>query len=232
MAYLLLVLMLIASPAAAAPVTIGGTVFPLGEAAFPTGSTCLTPPCGGEVPLQDANRNPVPPEAALLGHDLSLVVFDMDDTDEFRLTFSQPIVNLPGDDLYLAQADFITGGVDIEDGIHDMQVRFDNSATWHTLGSAAEFGQDPLAGAPIVNFADPEPKSAGYSLWFTKQDLSDFGYAPGESISGLELRGPAGGGLDAVMAGNLSIPEPGSCAMLGAGILGLTIARSRRRGAA
>jgi len=232
MAYVLIVVMLIASPAAAAPVTIGGTMFPLGEAAFPSGSTCLTPPCGGEVPLHDASWNPVPPEDALLGHDLSLVVIDMDDADEFQLTFAQPIVNLPGEDLYLAQAEFVTGGVDLEDGIHDMQVRFDDSPTWHTLGSA-QFSQDPLAGGLIVNFADPEPKSAGYSLWFTKQDLSDFGFAPGESISGLDLRGATGGGgLDAVLAGNLVIPEPGTSALLGAGILGLALARRRRRDAA
>lgn len=227
---LLLALVLGASPAGAAPIVIGGVTFPLGEAAFPTGSTCLASVCGGDVPLHDASWNPVSPEAALLGHDLSLVVFDMDDTDVFQLSFSEPIVNLPGDDFYLAQAEF-TGNLDLEDGIHGMQVRFDASGTWYSIGTD-QFSRDPLAGAPIVNFADPEPKSAGYFLWFTTQDLSDFGFAPGESITGFDLRGvPGEGGLDTVMAGNL-VPEPGSAALLAVGILGLASARSRRLAAA
>jgi hypothetical protein len=224
-------LLLLSAPAKAATVTIGGTSFALGEDAFPTGSACIDASgCPGDVILANSSFQPVPREDALLGHDLSLVVIDMDETNVFRLTFSQPIVNRPGNDLYLAQAEF-TGDPDRQDGIHAVQIRFDNSATWYTLG-IDQFSRDAQAGVPIVSFLDPEPKQAGYFLWFTTQDLTDFGFAAGASITAFDLRGlaGAGSGLDAAVAGNLNLPEPGIDVLLETGMLGLVaLARIRRR---
>jgi len=226
MRFLLLLLLLASAPASAATtVAIGQTDFPLGEAGFPICSACIDPSgCPGDVPLVDSNLDPVPRRVALLGHDLSLVVIDMDEADVFHMLFPRPIVNEPGYDLYLAQAEF-TGDPDLEDGIHNMQIRFFGSTTWHTV---AAFTEDPST-VGIVTISDPEARQVGYFLWYAKEDLTDFGFAPGASITGLEIRGPVGGGLDTAVAGNLNLPEPGTDTLLPAGILGLALARAWRQ---
>jgi len=195
-------------------VTIGATDFPLGENAFPNDSECLdTTGCGSEdynlVDFLDPLLRPVSPANALRGYRLDLVALDLDNTDEIRLSFPAPIVNQDGNDIYFGQAEFINALADLQ-GINDVQIRFPTSMVWHTIGSS-QFAEDTSAGFIIVTYADPELKQDAYSLWFAKQDLSSFGFAPGASISEFYIRGvpnASGSGLDTALVGNLNAPSP------------------------
>lgn len=190
-------------------VSIGVTEFPLGENAFPSDSECLDPAgCGDEdnavVDITDPLLRPVSAAFSLRGHRPDLVALNLQPADEIRLTFPAPIVNEDGVDLYLGQALFLGDLADSE-GINDMEIRLSSSTDWHKV-EAAQFTADNSTSF-IITYADPELKQDTLILWFTRQDLSDFGFASGDAISEITIRGiinAAGSGLDAAIVGNLN----------------------------
>jgi hypothetical protein len=226
--------LLLALPAAAQTVTIGMTSFPRGETAFPNFAQCVSPAgCGGNKVLVGPPPafNAVAPADALRGHRLDLVALEIDNKDEIRLGFPLPITNEPGDDVYMAQAEFLADLAD-PPGTNpvDVQVRFSETGSWHSV-SRTGFARDSAAGLPTIYYTDPEIKSDAYRLWFQKLDLSNFGCAPGETVNEIRIRGGVGPTLDAVVVGNLNAagssenPPPvanaGSDQTVGVGVLAL-----------
>jgi hypothetical protein len=198
-----------AVPAIGQPIDVGQTSFPLGELAFPDGSACLDPTgCGSEdFSVHDSThplKPPVSPAAALLGHRLDLVALDLDGTDEMQLSFPVPIANLPGDDLYVAQALFI-GELGDAQGINDLEIRFGATATWHVV-SLTTFVEDESV-LVFVTYSDPELKQDAYYPRIATLDLSDFGFAAGATVQQLVIRGSVNlgsSGLDLAVVGNLN----------------------------
>jgi hypothetical protein len=227
---------LAAAPGAGATV-IGGTLFPLGELAFPDLVTCLDAGgCGGEVLVVDASFDPVSPAQALIGHELGLVAVDLGPEDVLAIRFPVPIRDQPGPDLLLGQAQFLgeLGGASSCAGsgaaaVHGAGIRAAGATGWHALG-CADFEEDAGAGVTTVFYADPEIKSDAYALWIAAVDLAALGVAPGATIDGFDLRGPQGGGLDAALAGNLNVPEPGTPALLLLACAALAATRRSARG--
>lgn len=214
---------LVALPSAGArAVTIGSTVFPLGELAFPDATACLDPGgCSGEVLVVDASFDPIAPAQALLGHELGLVAVDLGREDVLQIRFPAPLRDQPGPDLFLAQAQFV-GDLASPDvcggsgpaGVHDAEIRLDGGAAWQAIPCSA-FSEDAAAGFSTVFYADPEIKSDAYRLWIATVDLAALGMAPDTAIAGFDLRGPEGGGLDAAITGSLNVPEAGPTLLLG-----------------
>jgi hypothetical protein len=132
------------------------------------------------------------------------VALEIDNNDEIRLGFPIPITNEPGDDIYIAQAEFLS---DLADPVGtkpvDVQVRFSDTGVWQTI-SRTGFVRDSTVGTPTIYYSDPEIKSDAYRLWFQKLDLSNFGFAPGKTINEIRIRGGVGPTLDAVVVGNLN----------------------------
>jgi hypothetical protein len=203
--------MLLLDPArATAQVTVGETTFPLGLSAFPSDSQCLGPgDCIDDLMLLDWSLHFVAPRQALLGLRLDVVAIDIEEQDLFRLTFSRPIRNQLGEDLYLGQACFLASP--LGDGVHDVEVRAVQDGVpgaWARV-AAGEFHMDLLLPAQTVYYADPEIKSNAYVLWLARIDLERLGVAPGDSSAQIELRGTqdvGSGKLDAKLVGNLNEP--------------------------
>ena len=204
-----LALMCASASSIAQGVVIGSTSFPLGERAFPSASECLSQDgCGSEdyrlVDFSDPLLRPVPAIRALLGRRLDLVAIDLDAMDEVRLTFPEPIINRGGDDLYLAQGEFVADLADAV-GLNDVQVRFGDSPVWHTVPGNVFVPDTGLL--PTVFYQDPEIKSDAYQLWFAKVDLSAFGLAPDGAVTQVTIRGvvnAGASGLDLSVVGNLN----------------------------
>lgn len=152
--------------------------------------------------------SPVSPAAALRGHRLDLVALDLDDGDEMQLSLPVPVANLPGDDLYLAQALFSSELGDAQ-GINHLEIRLGASATWHSI-SLTRFTEDDSVLA-FVTYSDPELKQDAYYPWMTALDLSDYGFAPDATIAQVVIRGSVNlgsSGLDLAVVGNLNAPAP------------------------
>jgi hypothetical protein len=223
------VLVGIAPQAAAGTETrIGSTVFFHGPDAFPNVVQCLDPTgCGGSVFLLDPQLHPVTARAALLGANLNLVAINVDQTDQFRLSFPVPIRNLYGDDLYLGQAEFLADLAQAVE-VNDIEVRFQGSDEWHTIPASAFVRETALA-PPTVYYSDPEIKTDAYRLWFAKLNLSDFGFQANAQIASLDVRGvaAAGSATDIVVIGNLNSCETGD--VNGDGVMDITDVAILRR---
>jgi hypothetical protein len=215
---LLLVALLTGAPVAAQPVTIGATQFPHGEDAFPDAAACVTVEtgCGGNKLLLGPPPGYIPVSFpnALLGHRLDLVALDIDNNDEILLEFPIPILNRPGPDIYLGQAQFTPGGG--LDGFGeikpvDVQVRFDPAGAWHTVARTG-FMVDASVHYVMrtVFYGDPEIKSDTYTLWMIHLDLSDLGFAPDQGITQLRIRGGLGAKADLVLVGSLNARPAGN----------------------
>jgi len=208
--FLLMILSIPFGPAEAAEaVTIGKTLFPLGDNAFPSDAQCLDPAgCGNEDYMvrdsTDRLFRPVPAAKTLLGHRLNLVAIDLDDLDVIRLAFPEPIANREGKDIYVGQARFF-GDLADSDGINNIEIRFGDPVTWHTVDLRQFAAEESVT--PIVSYSDPEIKQDGYVLWTAAIDLSDFGFPPGATINEIFIRGrvnEGGSGLDLAVVGNLN----------------------------
>lgn len=210
---------------------IGETTLALGDHAFAYRAECVA---ASGCPL-DIGFNGGPPLFPFLGttggltfeYTLGSIVADMNDEHDWRLDYPVPIVNEPGPDLYLAQAEFVgeLGLFDTE-GIQDFSLHFDNAPGWHTV-PATQFVEDQAFGPHTVYWTDGGPlESDAYYLWYAVIDLTDYGYAPGESLTGLNVRGPAVPdwpdtvGLDVVTVASLNATFPGDWEYLGNGLKG------------
>ncbi len=79
-----------------------------------------------------------------------------------------------------------------------------------------------MASSKPPTFSDgSSPDQSFYELFFTTIDLTDFGYAPGASINGFDIRGanvpssPDNAALDVVGVGILNVvPEPSAIWLL------------------
>lgn len=190
-------------------VFVGETAFQLGDNAFPNMSQCLDPTgCGNEdilvVDLTQPLFPPVSPATALRGHRLDLITIDLDDADIMRLEFPIPIQNQPGEDFYLGQS-FILQDFSDAQGINNVELRFDGSPLWQSAALLDHVHDDTIV--PIVTYADPELKQFAYNLWYTKLDLSNYGFADGQTVAQIDVRGTLNSGnswLDLAIVGNLN----------------------------
>lgn len=202
---------------AAAPITIGETTIPLGEAAFATQVQCVNQDgCGADIsPLTP------PPELRFFGsldtlkadHILDGVFADLNEDEDLQLDFTTPILNQTGTDLYLAQAFFLGNrlGFGAAD-VNGFSLRFDADPTMHSVPASA-FVQDSALPVQTFYFAEPAVESEAYRLYYAAVDLSDFGFGNGASVSKVFIRGAEVGSqedekLDIVAVASLNITEP------------------------
>lgn len=221
--------------AEAQALSVGATEFPRGEVAFPSSASCVSADgCGNGVLVLDAQFRPVSRPGALVGHDLGLVVIDLEDS-EIRLRFDAPIVNAAGGELYLAQAEFLGTLADPPgQAAKTVEIRLEGSATWCSV-PPAQFARDDTAGVPTVYYSDPEIKSDGYRLWFALVDLSSCGLGPGQTVATLDVRGVPGAKLDLALVGNTNaalapVPALGSRGSFALGALLLAAVAASSRG--
>ena len=209
----------IAGAGARASLDIGETTIPLGEDAFAAAVLCLNTdrPCGGLIA-----PNSGPPDYEFIGlytsltasHILDSVFVDLADEDIIRVVYPVPILNGPGDDLYLGQAQFL--GNDLGFGnaaINGFMISVDNMATWHHVPPTA-FTPDSIETSVPFWYADEGPvEGEPYALWYATVDLGSFNVAPGQSIQSLWISAADVGSLgteklDIVTVANLNT-EPG-----------------------
>lgn len=137
----------------------------------------------------------------------------MDVDHEIRLDFSYPIVNQPGPDLYLAQAQFLSNRLGFGSAdVNGFGLKFDKDPTsWRNV-SASDFKEDAAFAAKTIYYTDGSVvESEAYRLWFATVDLSDFGYGLNDSIDAFNVRGADVGiqedeKLDIVTIANLNAP--------------------------
>lgn len=220
------------------PISIGEVTLPLGPLAFPRQVQCLSPvgACGGHYYYFE----PVPPYRqlgwgnSLYGENLGEAVFaDASDQDDLRLVFPVPVRNQPGPDLYLAQAEFLSGQLGLIDGgLHPFSIRFRGEASWHTL-APDQFQVDlvePLHGIVTSDAVGGQLVGSLYATWYHLLDLSDYGFGPSDCVHELNIRGPAvpswpeTAGLDVVAVASLNSVRPGGgCPATGHSIAGTAV---------
>ncbi|MBL28017.1 MAG: hypothetical protein CMM50_10775, partial [Rhodospirillaceae bacterium] len=164
------------------PITIGGTVFSLGAAAFPTSVVRIA---GGPA----SEFGGVSDTDALTGPDIDTGAFNLDLGQIYELTFSVPIVNGDGDDLYFTDSRF---------SFDSLNFSFDGGSTFHTINSTdfLDTGVDSAIRGSGLTF----------DLFAATIDLSDFGVASGATFTSIQIQGVSGS--DPIVVGNLSTGSP------------------------
>ena len=201
------VVLLAINSASAGSIFIGTTEFELGENAFPYLVTQEAGPTNSYAGILGTD--------GLTGHDLDTGAFNLDSGDIFELNFPVPIVNQVGADIYFTDSRFSTDALDIDISL---------GGSYYTIQASAftDTGVDSV----IRN------TNLGFDLFAAEIDMSDFGFALGESISVLRIRGVSQS--DPIVIGNLNsanvVPLPGAV-WLGLGLLGTlgAVRRLRRR---
>ena len=201
------VVLLAINSASAGSIFIGTTEFELGENAFPYLVTQEAGPTNSYAGILGTD--------GLTGHDLDTGAFNLDSGDIFELNFPVPIVNQVGADIYFTDSRFSTDALDIDISL---------GGSYYTIQPSAftDTGVDSV----IRN------TNLGFDLFAAEIDMSDFGFALGESISVLRIRGVSQS--DPIVIGNLNsanvVPLPGAV-WLGLGLLGTlgAVRRLRRR---
>ena len=201
------VVLLAINSASAGSIFIGTTEFESGENAFPYLVTQEAGPTNSYAGILGTD--------GLTGHDLDTGAFNLDSGDIFELNFPVPIVNQVGADIYFTDSRFSTDALDIDISL---------GGSYYTIQASAftDTGVDSV----IRN------TNLGFDLFAAEIDMSDFGFALGESISVLRIRGVSQS--DPIVIGNLNsanvVPLPGAV-WLGLGLLGTlgAVRRLRRR---
>jgi hypothetical protein len=196
---ILVIIFLGSSYSIGAPITIGETNFPLGINAFPNFVAQRegpTPPPFGGISATDG----------LTGADIDTGAFNLRNAQVFELLFPTPIVNQPGDDIYFTDARFSA------DALH-----FSFDKRWFRIGPQDFF--DTGVDSVIRN------TTRSFDLFASNIDMSNFGFAPGESITSLKIRGV--NESDPIVVGNLNIPIPHTILLLATGLISLGVLKRK-----
>jgi hypothetical protein len=190
-------IVLVGQGAAAAAIWIGPTQFQLGTEAFPNAvvQTAGDPP----APIGGVSAT-----AGLTGADIDTGAFNLTSSQEFELFFPVPIVNQPGDDIYLTDGRFSSDS---------LQLELDMGTGFAMIEATSFF--DTGVHSVVRN------TTISFDLFAATVDMSDFGFAPGASITSLRIRGVDQS--DPIVIGNLNVPEPSSALLLAFGIAGLAL---------
>ncbi len=197
--------------AKAQPASIGEVDLPLQANAFSELAQCLNVdldnPCNAWVRFFTFSpTSQVPWNGSLTGEHLGDVVVPyFDSLDNIRLVFKTPVRNLPGPDLYFAEAKFTT--FPMNGGLGDMAFKFRGESVWRPI-NAANFTHDPTGGDTIVLFYDGSFWGMSYSNYYHLMDLSDYGVALGEVVREINISTPMFG-IHLLAVANLNTPPLG-----------------------
>jgi hypothetical protein len=191
---ILMIIFLGSSYSLGAPIEIGGTIFPWGNDAFPYYVVQLkgkTPEPFGDISATEG----------LTGADIGTGAFNLNASQVFELFFPRPIVNQPGDDIYFTDGRFSADALS-----------FNLGEKWDRIATRDFF--DTLEDSTILN------TDLSFDLFAATIDMSDFGFAPGESITSFKIRGV--NESDPIVIGNLNVvPIPHTILLLATGLIGL-----------
>jgi hypothetical protein len=174
--------------------SIGDTEFPWGTLAFP------------DLVVQLQGQEPEPfggvsATEGLTGADIDTGAFNLNASQVFELFFPIPIVNQPGDDIYFTDARFSADALS-----------FNLGEKWDRIAT-----QDFFDTGENSTIRDTD---LSFDLFAATIDMSDFGFAPGESITSFKIRGV--NESDPIVIGNLNeVPIPHTILLLATGLIGL-----------
>jgi hypothetical protein len=191
---ILIIIFLGGSYSLGAPIKIGDTIFQWGLDAFPSEVVQFH----GEPPKPFGEISAI---EGLTGADIDTGAFNLNSSQRFELFFPIPIVYQPGDDIYFTDGRFSADALSFNLG--ERWTRIDRRDFFDT-------GETPILRNTGRSFA----------LFAATIDLSDFGFAPGESIESLKIRGV--NQSDPIVIGNLNaVPIPHTIFLLATGLIGL-----------
>jgi hypothetical protein len=192
---ILIIIFLGSSYSLGAPIKIGDKIFQWGIDAFPSSVIQLA----GKIPDPFGG---ISATEGLTGADIDTGAFNLNASQVFELFFPIPIVNQPGDDIYFTDGRFSADALSFNLG-----EKWDRIATQDFRDTGVE--------SSIRNRKDKH-----FDLFAATIDMSDFGFAPGESITSFLIRGVSES--DPIVIGNLNaVPIPPTILLLATGLIGL-----------